>query len=71
MSKQLGWEQLNELEGKLYVEQDPSLGYYRFKLWFIKLFWKTVGGWEVNFIGEKQGHEIGFQIVWLNNKKKR
>ena len=64
------WEQLNELEGKLYTERDPSLGYYRFKLGPIKLFWKRVGGWEINFIGERENREIGFQIIFRNDKKR-
>lgn len=64
---QKNWSDLNELEGTLHVERDASLGHYRINIWFIHLFWKHTGGWEISFIDDAE--ENAFQIIFCDDKK--
>ncbi|KKM74304.1 hypothetical protein LCGC14_1401680 [marine sediment metagenome] len=61
------WQRLDGLHGTMHVERDPSLGYYRVRLGPIKLFWKTIGGWELSFIDD--GENVGVTILNLSREK--
>ena len=67
LDPEANWRRLDGLKGTMRVERDPSLGYYRVRLGPIKLFWKTVGGWELTFVDEDE--KVGVTVLNLSREK--
>jgi len=49
---------LNERKGTLHIERDLSLGYHRFRFGPVKLWWKSVPGYEIVFITEEEDEGV-------------
>ena len=49
---------LNERKGTLHIERDVSMGYHLFRLGPLKLWWKSVPGYEIVFITEEEDEGV-------------